>query len=64
MSKYRIENKENVNFNGRKTSFKVYEKIESSRGFVYAGNYFAKGSNATDEECTSCYIEESSEEGY
>lgn len=46
---YRIENKGNVNRNGKKTSFHVFKK--NGDKFIFDGNYFAPGWNQSDEKC-------------
>jgi len=46
---YRIENKEHVNYHGRKTSFKLFERNGDS--FIYIGNFVVNGQYLSDEKC-------------
>jgi len=49
MSEYRIENKQNIVRNGKKTLFHLYQK--SGDAFVHEGTFTAIGHNASDTRC-------------
>lgn len=58
---YRIENKGNVHANGKKTSYQIYERYTDESGgqaYVFAGNGFATGHNASDEKCIADFIDQ------
>lgn len=60
MITYRIENKENVRNGGNKTSFIIREEMQiENQGslFIFRGNHLANGSNATDAQCISAYLD-------
>jgi len=46
---YRIENKQNVHHNGRKTAFDAFQK--QGNAFVFIGRFAAPGFNASDDKC-------------
>jgi hypothetical protein len=56
MDKYRVENKNNVNFAGKKTSYKIFIYNESQRAYVYAGSGYAAGHNASDDDCIEDFL--------
>lgn len=51
---YRITDKEDVHFNGRKTRFKVFELQGSS--YVFVGDGMVPGWGASDADCIAGYI--------
>jgi len=53
MSNYRVEMKSNVNVNGKRTSFNLFE--QNGKDFVFAGAYTAVGYNASDEKCIAAF---------
>jgi hypothetical protein len=53
--RYRIESKENVNFNGIKsTLFSIFEKERNA--YLHKGRYSVTKHNATDAECLQAYL--------
>jgi len=56
MSKYRVENKSNVNFAGKKTSYQIFEYDEYQNAYIYAGSGFASGHNASDSDCIEDFL--------
>jgi hypothetical protein len=58
MDKYRIQDKANVNYHGKKTTFKIFEYSSTHKGYLYRGAYFAKGYNATDRQCMVAFQNE------
>ena len=56
MQRYRITDKQNVFCHGKKTLFKIYERV-SSESFTYAGQFMAKGWDADDEDCIATAID-------
>jgi hypothetical protein len=62
MENYRVENKESVHYNGKKTSFKLFER--RGRAFVFSGVYFAPGWNLSDADCIAHAVREDAENYY
>jgi hypothetical protein len=59
--KYRIDNKNNVNYGGPKTSFHIYELQYNQLGqgtYVFLTRSFAKGYDANDDKCIKTYLDE------
>lgn len=56
MQRYRITDKQNVFCHGKKTLFKLYERV-SSESFTYAGQFMANGWDADDEDCIATAID-------
>ena len=50
---YRIEDKQNVNRNGKVTLFKLYER--DGDAYVFSGQYVAPGYNASDAKCIAAF---------
>ena len=48
---FRVDDKRNVHYNGRKTAFKLFRR-DGDR-FLFSGEYTARGWNASDERCIS-----------
>ena len=59
MENYRIQDKRNVQCDGKRTAFKVFER--KGDAFIYSGNYFAFGWDCSDEECVKYYLAQCSE---
>ena len=57
MQRYRITDKQNVFCHGKKTLFKIYERVSSGGSFTYAGQFMAKGWDADDEDCIATAID-------
>lgn len=56
MDNFRIENKQNILFNGmRKTHFTLFER--EGDAFICQGRYLAPGHNASDEACREYYLD-------
>jgi hypothetical protein len=56
---YRIQNKQNVHQNGRKTAFDAFEK--QGNAFVFIGRFTATGFDASDEKCKASIPDEDEE---
>ncbi len=54
--RYRIEGRQNVYCNGRKTRFKLYVLIDGS--YIYRGTYNAHGWDASEERCITAALRE------
>ena len=54
MNDYRISDKHNVTYDGKRTSFKIH--VKQGNCFVFAGNFFAKCWNASDDKCIDHYL--------
>lgn len=52
---FRVENKQNVNMNGRRTAFKLYRR--SGEAFVFQGEYTASGWDRTDAQCVTAALD-------
>lgn len=55
MSTYRIEDKADVHFNGKKTSYKIFELEDGDYHCIGSG--FACGWNASDSKCIADFNE-------
>ena len=52
---YRVEQRRNVNMNGRKTAFKFFKRVGNA--FVYAGDFTADGWDATTDDCIDAAVD-------
>ena len=52
---FRVENKSNVNMNGKRTQFALYQRRGDA--FVHAGQFTAPGWNANDSKCIAAALE-------
>ena len=51
---YRVQDKENVHYSGRKTGFTLFERV--GRNYVYVGKFYTSGWDRTDEQCIAAAL--------
>ena len=58
---YRIEDKENVHYSGKKTSFTIFAMEDGEDSYMHQGKFFARDWDRTDEQCIRHYCTEALE---